>query len=593
MISLSDRKSLPSLRKLWRNLASNRRYQNLVTQKDIETFSNRSENEGLSFLTRVLPSLGKALDQFHATGAWHLPTGNFLLGEDGVPLFLGNAFHSALGGNPQAVDCIRQLTMFFYKLEVSYDQETVTGFLEDFKKVDEDLASINLVLVSTMVNMAKGYIAEVLGNHDPFDIRPCHGSGSTACHTVNWEKWSKLRFYPGLDSYFSYPDYFFYSLTHLSDELEKLTEAVELVPRARVVLVPKDSRGPRIISCEPAELMFIQQGIMRKMYGIIENHRLTRGQVNFTDQGINQGLARHASKWNDYATLDLSEASDRVSLKLVEAVFPPQWVLALKACRSESTILPNGEVVHLNKFAPMGSSCCFPVEALVFWAIASAAINLNHRVKPEVYVYGDDIIVSADQAETVMKGLVDVGLVVNRLKSFTSGPFRESCGGSYYNSVDVTPVMIRKELNASNTSFATDVDLCNNFIAKFGYDDVLPMIQIIESHYDIPFPRSEMQLPCCILAPKTSANDVFYQRRWNSHLQRCEHRILQPITRTLVRCEAAWSELLRKELTRESRSETDPDKYGNPLKIVDSKLDPGEYADSHSAQMKWRWVWLG
>jgi hypothetical protein len=578
---------------LWVNLARNRRYELFVQEKDITVFLDRARIEGLSFLTTALPSLGKALDSYHATSVWSPITTYFKVGDDGMPVFLRYAFLGALDGNPEAVDCVRQLSYFFYKLEVSYDQETVDQFLTTFKRVDSELASVNLESSTPVIDRASRIIKRILCNTDPFDIRPCHGSGSTACRTANYEKWHKLRFYSELDAAFSYPDYFFYSLSHLSDDLEKLLESVELNPKARLVLVPKDSRGPRIISCEPAELMFIQQGIMRKMYKTIETHETTRGQINFSDQSINRDLACFASKTGEYATLDLSDASDRVSLALVERLFSPTWVKALKACRSKSTVLPNGEIVEFNKFAPMGSACCFPVEALVFWAIASAAINSSDP-SGSVFVYGDDIIVEADKAETVIKGLESVGLSVNRQKSFINGPFRESCGGAYYRGCDVTPVQVRHGLNASNTSMSTDVDLCNNLIAKFGYQDALSMISVIESCYPNPFPRSEIQLPCCILHEKTSSNDVFFQRRWNNHLQRVEHRILQPYTRALARCEAAWSELLRKELTRESREHTDPDAYGNlKLKSFESSLPPGVYADIHSAQLEWHWTWLG
>jgi hypothetical protein len=486
------------------------------------------------------------------------------------------------------------MTLIYYKLEVDYDSETVEAFLANFIEIDRDIARLDLSPVTGLIERARRIVGRILCNYDPFDIRPSHGGGATACRTANHEKWHKLRYYPLLDDSFSYPDYFFYSSTHLADELERLVDAVESIPRARVVLVPKDSRGPRIISCEPAELMYIQQGIMRKLYDILESHPLTKGQLNFVDQGINRELAQVSSETGTHATIDLSDASDRVSLELVRRLFPENWFRALSACRSESTVLPNGEIVNLKKFAPMGSSCCFPVEALVFWAIASAVIDEPSNREARVFVYGDDIITRSCDARVVMDGLESVGLVVNRHKSFVSGPFRESCGGYYHQYDDVTPVLVRKIPNALSNSLPTDVDLCNLFIAKFGYQDSYSIIKCIEQEYMLPFPRSAMQLPGCIrIVGEYAGNDVFYHRRWNNHLQRYEHRILQPFTRTLVRCEAAWSELLRKELTRESRQQTDPDKYVSPLKGINAKLDPGVYADSHSAQLKWRWTWLG
>lgn len=589
MNNIGSRKSLDLYREVWINLAQNQRYSEFVCEKDIETFRKRFEHEGLTFLTCILPRLGKALDAFHSSKEWIPPT-NFSLDDEGHPIFLQGAIKLALRGNSLAVDCVRQLSYAFYKLEVTYDSGIVAGFLDNFEKVDQEVGAFIVDEQSPTIQAARSFIARVLCNEDPHDIRPCHGSGSTACRTVNYEKYHLLRYYPKLDDYFSYPEYFFYSSTHLADEYQKLANATEASPTARICLVPKDSRGPRVISCEPAELMYIQQGLMRKLYAVIETHKLTRGHVNFTDQGINQALARESSIDGQYATLDLTDASDRVSLQLVRALFPANWFAAFEACRSECTILPNGKSVKLNKFAPMGSSCCFPVEALVFWAIACAS---TRGVVKDIFVYGDDIIVKADKALTVIDALESVGLLVNRNKTYIDGPFRESCGGEYHNGYDVTPVRFRKAINASNSSITTDADLANLLIAKFGYSGtIFNILDLIDREYGIPLPRSLMPHPACILADPRASNDIFYQRRWNIDLQRYEYRIRSVSARICIRSEATWSELLRKELTRESERDV-PDKYANPLAKLEVALKPGYYADVHSAQKKWTWSWLG
>jgi hypothetical protein len=505
---------------------------------------------------------------------------------------MGNAIKNAIEGNSEAVDCVRQLSYIFYKLETNFDQDFITEHLSRFKEIDRQVGNIDFSPSMDLIDVARSYIWRILCNSDPFDIRPCHGSGATADMMKNHEKWHELRYYQQLDDSFPYPEYFFFSPTHLSDELEKLEKSSLVDPQARVCLVPKDSRGPRIISCEPAALMYIQQGLMRKLYQVIEGHHLTRGFVNFTDQEINRGLAYSSSKTGEWATLDLSDASDRVALKLVEYLFPPNWFEAFQACRSKSTLLPNGEIVVLNKFAPMGSACCFPVEALVFWAIALAGIRLRGLTSP-VYVYGDDIIVGTECSAVVMSCLESVGLLVNRDKSYSRGPFRESCGGDYHNQYDVTPVRLRKVPAVSHSSRSTDVEFCNQLIAKFGEESVARLISFIESQYTVPFPRTFIgQIPCVLRTTLTSANDVFFRRRWNSNLQRYEHRVPQPYTKALAIREAAWSELLRKELTRELRT-GDPEKYASPLAKVEAHMDPGVYAVDHSANLKWSWVWLG
>jgi hypothetical protein len=521
---------------------------------------------------------------------------------------------------------------------VPYATELESKFLDQFVKTDLDLASLDYssnaplpwsysapsvvesFSIRDIVAEMKALIGRVLVGTNPLEIRPCHGSGATACHTPNHDKWHKLRYYQQLDQVFDYSSYFYFSATHLADEFEKLEASEAKAPEARVCLVPKDSRGPRVISCEPAELMYIQQGLMRLLYSRIETHPLTAGFVNFTDQSINRELAHVGSITNLLATIDMKDASDRVSLDLVERVFPPDWVQCLRACRSESTRLPDGRIVKLNKFAPMGSSCCFPVEALVFWACAQATLRLwylrligggnktlffdthkgelrtrhtsaRDRVERPTFVYGDDIICSSLDAEVVMEGLQAVGLLVNRSKSYVRGKFRESCGGDYHFGYDVTPVRVRNFLENIGTGLEAGADLANSFIAKFGYEDAHKLIRVIEDALGYYYPRTSMDIPMTIRNTPGSGNDAHFLRRWNIDFQRFEYRILQLRHEVKRWREPNWSELLRKELSREKAQARVH--YENQVSIVDSRLDPGWYAVAHSARKKWAWVWLG
>jgi hypothetical protein len=292
-------------------------------------------------------------------------------------------------------------------------------------------------------------------------------------------------------------------------------------------------------------------------------------------------------------------------LELVRRVFPDNWFRCLEACRSEETELPNGKVIKLNKFAPMGSSCCFPVEALVFWACAVATLRIGRGLKkyPLVYVYGDDIITDIDTVELVMSGLEKVGLKVNRDKSYFKGPFRESCGGDYHNGVDVTPVRVRKYLEESSTSIVTNADLAKEFIAKFGWDGAYSLIQVIEEAGGYTFPRTDLDLPGSlpVFSPSAS-NDVFFKRRCNPLFQRFEHRVLVCSSPCLERQPPNWEELLRKQLPKSMRSSqnqksseeiTFDGRSENPIGKLDKIALPGWYTDPHAVVVKWVWTWLG
>jgi hypothetical protein len=559
-----------------------------VTEKDLITFQKRCESEGLSFLTTTLPTLGKSLDAYFSTGEYTCPQ-NFAKSkakhEYSIPKFLGKAVLHALRGDSTAVDCVRQLAYVFYRLEVPYEPELQKEFLSKFRETDSSLSSLEFSSCSDEILAdARLLISRILCNSDPRDIKPRHSNGATACHAKNWDKYHQVKYFSQLDDIWPYSDYFFYSPTHLVDEYEKLENMEVGVPQARVVLVPKDSRGPRVISCEPAELMYIQQGLMKLLYEVLETHPLSAGFVNFTDQRINQRLARVSSIDQRYATLDMKDASDRVSLSLVKTLFPSHWVEALISSRSSSTRLPDGSVVELNKFAPMGSSCCFPIEAIVFWAIAWS-VTRGHPV----YVYGDDIICFSSDANRIMDAYERYGLMVNRSKSYVSGPFRESCGGDYHIGNDVTPVRVKKWFGASHSDWIAAIELCNNLIAKFGYG-ALPIIRMVEEIYG-PIPRTEFPIPGTFRLPLSASNDVFFRKRYNHDLQRIEYRIRQLVPKPAPTRETGWAELLRFEL--ESGVEN-PANSGTFFGLNMSKrLNPGEYVETHSTRSKWAWAWLG
>jgi hypothetical protein len=85
----------------------------------------------------------------------------------------------------------------------------------------------------------------------------------------------------------------------------------------------------------------------------------------------------------------------------------------------------------------MGNGYTFELETLIFAAISSAVTG--GVVGEDVLVYGDDILVANDQARNVMSALSCLGFTPNMKKSFYTGPFRESCGGDYFEGIGVRP----------------------------------------------------------------------------------------------------------------------------------------------------------
>jgi hypothetical protein len=441
-------------------------------QLDLREIEGRCSTEGLSFLTRTLPSLGKALDRALATDM-RLETVGFKLAKGTqLPRFMRDVWKLVFDddgsqrsdASAQAIKCLRQVFYLYYKLNIppteKQKNETIQTFLEtdaslDFNHKEADPGE------RAVLRVARSLISRVLGSVDPLDplgFQPRHGPGAVATGEKANEKAVFKRYYRSLDRVFPYCHYFYYNLTHLCDCLDQLKSLEDMeTGTAKVVLVPKDSRGPRLISCEPLEYQWIQQGLMRLMVKTIEEHPLTRGYVNFTSQEVNRTLALEASLSGTRVTLDMKEASDRVSLELVKALFPSTWYEALFASRTSATELPDGRVVPLKKFAPMGSAVCFPVEALVFWALSLASITYylhggrwpRKEVLQSVYVYGDDIICDTKDHEYLLRFLPRLGLLFNESKCCVGRFFRESCGVDAFRGFDVTPLKVRATWSSS------------------------------------------------------------------------------------------------------------------------------------------------
>jgi hypothetical protein len=236
----------------------------------------------------------------------------------------------------------------------------------------------------------------------------------------------------------------------------------------KVTLVPKTLKTPRIIAEEPTCMQYVQQSLLAALWDAVSADRTALTLVGWKDQTPNQRLALQGSLDQELATLDLSEASDRVSNQLVRGMlrYHPFLQEGVDAARSRKADVPGRGVIRLAKFASMGSALCFPFEAFVFTTLVFLGIeeDLNRQITrrdvqsylDKVRVFGDDIIVPKDHVPAVVEILEDFGLRVNSNKSFWSGKFRESCGKDYYDGNDVSVVRLR-ELLPSNRKHVAEI----------------------------------------------------------------------------------------------------------------------------------------
>jgi len=344
--------------------------------------------------------------------------------------------------------------------ETVEQMEPAIGIGQRFQLMEADdyyISDAQASLLAGMNKLANRLFASCSLEH----ILPHHGPGVVSTGEKHEQKFAFSRYNESIEKFYPFTRYFVSSVCDDASSMEHIELLSIERPAARIIFVPKDSRGPRLISAEPLENQFVQQGIKDVLVRFIEHHPVMGGHVNFTDQTINQKLAMQGSVDGSYCTLDLKDASDRIAFGLVALVFPDHLVGPLMCCRTTHTRLPeDGLAFPLGKYAPMGSALCFPVLASTVWLCLTAPGDGACSPKT-TYVYGDDIIVASHDVANAIARLELIGLTVNTTKSCTTGFFRESCGMDAYKGVCVTPFRLRKVWSPSPSP-----DTIVSYIAK-------------------------------------------------------------------------------------------------------------------------------
>jgi hypothetical protein len=203
--------------------------------------------------------------------------------------------------------------------------------------------------------------------------------------------------------------------------------------------VPKSTDIDRVACKEPEINMFMQREV-----GTFIRNRLKRRGIDLRDQTRNQELARRAYTSN-LATIDLSSASDSITIRLVFELLPYEWFSLLDDLRVKHSEI-DGELHELHMFSSMGNGFTFELESLIFYAL-TCAVGWASGVKGEVSVYGDDIICSSKIAPRLARIFHWLGFMVNPKKSNWTGPVRESCGKHFHKTQEVTPFYLRKPIS--------------------------------------------------------------------------------------------------------------------------------------------------
>lgn len=438
---------------------------------------------------------------------------------------------------------LRQCSLAFSKARdipaQANEEEQVEQFIRRMKSTyDSNTSPLTSYLRSQVLAVARSllraFFCDDLGRVSPmFDqwvSNPFgrHGSGAVADGSKACGKWA-ANLNPRVK------DLFAWSKGYLP-----LCRWDEELPPSRLCLVPKDPIKNRIICVEPKELMFAQQGLRTIVEALIKQSPLTRSVIRLDDQRFNFFLSKRRS----HATIDLSDASDMLSLSVMRIILPREIFSLITRFRSSRIELPDGQVLEsYNAFATMGNALCFPMESLAFWALTLAGI-LCEELRLGTYtsiseihwiiynnpmflirrfklgIFGDDIIVPCRYFDAVSRALESVGLTVNKGKSCNDTPLRESCGSYWWFDYDVRYVHMSYALELTSLACASLIDQIKGFVDS-GY--------ISTANALASFCSTIMPSSVSFCGPQTQKGMQEGWLRWNARYQRLERRVLRVV----------------------------------------------------------------
>jgi len=255
--------------------------------------------------------------------------------------------------------------------------------------------------------------------------------------------------------------------------------ALSIVRSSKVSCVPKNDKTSRLICTEPSLNMFFQQGLgellsvrLKKRFGIDLSQQPVLNRILARSGSMTEGDGR--DRRDGMITVDLKSASDSISLGLLQWCLPPEWLSAILETRSPSCLMPDGREIALKMCSTMGNGFTFPLQTLIFASCVSAVMKFNRGEKPwaghderaNFSVFGDDIVVKERYWGWLYRLLDLLGFTVNADKTFSQGPFRESCGGDYYRGHNVRGVYIKRLKTPQDMCVA--INLLNEWSARTG-----------------------------------------------------------------------------------------------------------------------------
>lgn len=450
--------------------------------RDMLTIEHRVKYEGISFLTNALPIFALAFDRGLAQRRLeHIPGFARSRGRQ-IPKFLSGivsrVFDETTGHLKQDYDmsCIksvRQILYLFKKFSLSEESTEALDFKAKTKFFDTDDELVNIRFDDARSHYLKMCCQTILPNLEldsEYSLK--HGPGAVAEGHLSNSKWKAIWSSLCSTDDLSGLGIDLFGLSSPERFDAEMKDAQPSVPRgrAKLISVAKNSTSRRTITIEPVVLQFAQQGLNGRLRQEIEQCPILHQVLVLSHQQPNQYLAEVGSTTGEWATLDLSSASDRLSCEVVKLVFHRHEAFLEKLFRFRSVEVRAKKISarSITKFAGMGNATTFPVQSVVFAMITIASILHKLGKKPThrnvlhasrmVQVYGDDIVCPTHHHSQVEEWLEHFGMRVNHHKSFTEGNFRESCGVDAFMGIEITPLYLKFD--------PYDLSLDSDFIAR-------------------------------------------------------------------------------------------------------------------------------
>jgi len=496
------------------------------SERDLNRIRSLVETRGERSIFIDFPKCAKSLDYALSRGYMNVSE-LAILGKtrDGLPEFMNSTFKKVFNHDGRvwksdpdigAVKALRQVLLLYKKVQVPCSEEKIfheckaffsldrslrsgsdswhsgepfgsSSCLEDASVLDKcepELFGSDSECPRSLVRLTQRVCDQIMRRFHEFNpdtVVGNHGPGAVADSKCGMDKYVFPTWSQQLERVF--PRDYHASANVRTFEYEHwysagVTGSLRTLP-ARLIPVNKTQEKPRLIASEPTANQFVQGGLRRFIRKQIESG-LLQSCIAIADQSLSRDLAVRASLDSGIATVDLSNASDRLSCWTVERVFrkAPRLLEALSASRSQYIVDSRYTKTYamLRKYAPQGNATVFPIQSIVYCCFALAAsiwsspglksrsdaelwgslVGVSHMVR----VYGDDIILPTSALPALSSLLELCQLKVNGGKSHYSGYFSESCGMDAFMGTDVTPVYmasIDDEVKPGNVQSAVDI----------------------------------------------------------------------------------------------------------------------------------------